>query len=799
MKKWKSPGREIREVWTKVPLKDRQGRVAALLGVGSTPVEEHQAKRMITHWLSLVQCFAHPIIELTPDGTIGSWNPAAEQMYGYTQQEALGRSAAMLAVQEERELLLDAVSRAGKGESVLDCECRHRTKDGAEVYVSLTLSPILGLWGRQTGISVVARDISSRKQVEESLRYSAEEPRLLLSAWETEIFIKDRDLRIQFANEAYARKRGMTPEQLLGLSDYDLFDAELAAKFQQEDRRAMEAGEPVTERSVAVGPLGTGQYEKEQIKVPLKDGSGNVTGVLGIVQWPEQQRLAEEVVAHWASLVRSSDDAVIGVALDGTILSWNQGAEQVYGYTEDDAVGHSIELLTLEDASERMEQALQQVAAGRSVRNYESEHRTKDGSSVHVAVTFSPVPDAEGEVSAVSIIARDITARKQAEQALQESEERFRLLAETAFDGISICEWDPAVGQRRLVYCNDRFVQMSGYSRQQLEQADDLNALIEPEDTEEEGRRIRDRLRRGLPARGRASWNRPDGRENVYEWSAIRVEVGGKHRLFGVDRDITEHERAERQLEQYADQLAELNAELERSNRELQDFTHTVSHDLQEPLRKIHTFGQFLVEDCGDQLPDGGLEHLRRMQDAAVRMKRLISHLLDLARVGSRGGEMVPVDSARVVAETVEMLSQAIEECDATVSIRGELPPVVADEVQLAQVLQNLISNALKFHSPQRQPRVEISAERDGQMVGFSVADNGIGMEERFLDKIFGVFQRLYPRDQYEGAGVGLALCRKIVTRHGGRIWADSVRGEGTTVHFKLPAVHGRVDDDGPR
>ncbi|MFO8007822.1 MAG: ATP-binding protein, partial [Candidatus Brocadiia bacterium] len=293
-----------------------------------------------------------------------------------------------------------------------------------------------------------------------------------------------------------------------------------------------------------------------------------------------------------------------------------------------------------------------------------------------------------------------------------------------------------------------------------------------------------------------SSWKRPDGRENVYEWSAIRVSVGGKNRLFGMDRDITDRERAERQLEQYADQLAELNAELERSNRELQDFTHTVSHDLQEPLRKIHTFGQFLAEDCGDDLPEEGLEHLRRMQDAAVRMKRLIRHLLDLARVGSHGGEMVPVDSSRVLAETVEVLSQAIEDSGATVEVQGELPPVVADEVQLAQIFQNLISNALKFRSPDREPHVEISAERDGQMAVFSVTDNGIGVEERFLEKIFGVFQRLYPRDRYEGAGVGLALCRKIVTRHGGKIWAESVHGEGTTIYFKLPAAHGRVEDN---
>ena len=264
---------------------------------------------------------------------------------------------------------------------------------------------------------------------------------------------------------------------------------------------------------------------------------------------------------------------------------------------------------------------------------------------------------------------------------------------------------------------------------------------------------------------------------------------GAVRHLVHVVHDITERKVAEERLHDYAKRLELLNADLERSNSDLQEFTHSVSHDLQEPLRKIHAFGQFLVEDCGEDIPDEGRKHLERIQDATVRMKRLIQHLLALARVGSRGAEIVPVDSRSVLEQAVDVLSERVAECDAQISMADGLPVVMADAVQLGQVFQNLIANALKFRSPDRRPRVTIEAEVAGGLATFSVRDNGIGIEERFLEKIFGVFQRLHLREEYDGAGVGLALCRKIVQRHGGRIWAESEAGEGSTFHFTLPSA----------
>ena len=207
---------------------------------------------------------------------------------------------------------------------------------------------------------------------------------------------------------------------------------------------------------------------------------------------------------------------------------------------------------------------------------------------------------------------------------------------------------------------------------------------------------------------------------------------------------------------------------------------------MQEPLRKIHSFGQFLVDDCGEHLPEQGHEHLRRMQDATVRMKQLIQHLISLARVGTRGGELIPVKPGPVMDNVLDTLSETVKESGAKVAVQDPLPVVKADAVQLGQVFQNLIGNALKFRSPERPLEVKVGAEVENGWATFSVSDNGIGIEEIYLDKIFGIFRRVHPQDRYEGAGVGLALCEKIIHRHGGRIWAESEAAKGSTFHFTL-------------
>jgi signal transduction histidine kinase len=240
--------------------------------------------------------------------------------------------------------------------------------------------------------------------------------------------------------------------------------------------------------------------------------------------------------------------------------------------------------------------------------------------------------------------------------------------------------------------------------------------------------------------------------------------------------------------------VEEARAGLQRTNAELEQFAYVASHDLQEPLRKVASFCQLLQKRYGGQLDERADEYIDFAVDGAKRMQQLISDLLDFSRVGRLSSEASPVDLAEVARVAVGDLGEALREADATVEI-GDLPTVLGDRSLLAALFQNLVANAAKFRHPDRAPRISLGAERAGDEWHLWCADNGIGIEPRFAERVFLVFQRLHGRDLYEGTGIGLALCRKIVEHHGGRIWVDAAVDEGTVVRWTLPARTDPGDD----
>jgi len=230
--------------------------------------------------------------------------------------------------------------------------------------------------------------------------------------------------------------------------------------------------------------------------------------------------------------------------------------------------------------------------------------------------------------------------------------------------------------------------------------------------------------------------------------------------------------------------------ELARSNAELEQFAYVASHDLQEPLRMVASFTQLLAKRYRTKLDADADEFIGFAVDGARRMQLLLNDLLAYSRVGTRGKLFEPTDCNEVLQEALANLTAAIEESDAAVNA-GPLPKVAGDEVQLLQLFQNLISNALKFHNPGQPPQIRISAQREGSNWVFTVRDNGIGIAPEHQDRIFLIFQRLHQRHEYPGTGIGLALCKKIVERHGGRLWVESAPGPGSTFYFTIPATAG--------
>ncbi len=363
---------------------------------------------------------------------------------------------------------------------------------------------------------------------------------------------------------------------------------------------------------------------------------------------------------------------------------------------------------------------------------------------------------------------REVLERSRVETALRHSEEKYRTILETIREGYF--EVDQA---GRLAFFNPSFAQFVGYPPDRLQQVDPRSFTDQENATilQEAFQRLR---MTGEPIEPLGfEIIRADGARRFVEASMIPIRdgrgaiVGAR----GMARDITERRLAER--------------ELARSHAELQQFAYVASHDLQEPLRMVAGYTRLLARRYLGKLDDEADEFIQFIVDGVTRMQALINDLLQYSRIESHGTSFEPVPSATALEWALSNLEAAIKESGATVEA-SHLPTVNADPTQLGQLFQNLIGNGIKFRE-ERPPEVRVEARHNGREWVFSVSDNGIGIEPQYRERVFEIFQRLHTQEHYDGTGIGLAICRRIVERHGGRIWVESAPGLGSSFHFTIP------------
>jgi PAS domain S-box-containing protein len=364
--------------------------------------------------------------------------------------------------------------------------------------------------------------------------------------------------------------------------------------------------------------------------------------------------------------------------------------------------------------------------------------------------------------------------RKQAEEALRESEDRYRDLVECS--QYLICTHDL---QGQILSVNQEGARLLGYNKTDLV-GKNIRDLIGSKFGDEFVSYL-DTIQKYRVAKGLTQIRTAAGEYRIWEYhNTLRTEGVASPVVRAIAHDVTERKGVERALREKTEDLA-------RSNEDLEQFAYVASHDLQEPLRTVTSYVQLLAKRYKGKLDADADEFIGFAVDGAVRMWNLVNDLLTYSRVGMRNNEFEPTDSEVALAQSVSDLKVAIEENGALVT-HDPLPTVMADRPQLGQLFGNLIGNAIKFRGSE-PPRIHISASRTGNGWTFSVRDNGIGIAPEYAERIFVIFQRLHHREEYAGTGIGLAVCKKIVERHGGRIWVKSEVGKGATFYFILPVV----------
>lgn len=404
-------------------------------------------------------------------------------------------------------------------------------------------------------------------------------------------------------------------------------------------------------------------------------------------------------------------------------------------------------------------------------------------------------------IVAASMILRDIAARRRAEEALAGEHNLLSSIMDTMPNHVFLKD-----AKGRFILNNAAHRRYLGLSPQESIEGRTVADFFPESVAEKILEDDRGVIESGEPILNREQLISREGREDWLETSKVplRDTDGRILGLVGISSDISQRKAAEEQLVRFA-------AQLERSNAELANFASVASHDLQEPLRKIQAFGDRLKVKCSEQLGEQGRDYLSRMQNAAERMQVLIQDLLKLSRVTSRAQPFESCDLNQILVGVLTDLEVAIENQQAVVAV-SPLPTIDCDPLQLRQLFQNLISNALKFHTPDAKPLVEITCRTfdaaDNALPGakagepvceITVRDHGIGFEQKFADQIFVVFQRLHNRTEYEGTGIGLAVCRKITDRHGGRIVAHSSPGDGATFIVTLPVKQPSAETHEPK
>jgi PAS domain S-box-containing protein len=502
----------------------------------------------------------------------------------------------------------------------------------------------------------------------------------------------------------------------------------------------------------------------------------------------------ERNVEFYRLLVDSVRDyALYMVDAKGRVLTWNTGAQLIEGYTAEEAIGKRLdELFPTDLPPARLREILATAERDGRIAT-ETWRMRRDGSKYWADVVLTAIRDQHGTLRGFARVARDLTERRQTMEAIRRSELRTRAIIETALDAVVLMDANGTVHE-----WNAAAEKMFGYEREQAlgKQMSELiiPPYLRPAHQMGMARYLSEGTANILGQRYETFAQRADGTEFQVELAVAEIPTDGTRMFAGYISDITERKRAEEELKRFSQELeqrvAKRTEQLEAANKELEAFSYSVSHDLRAPLRHINGFVELLQSSAGELLQKGDRELLDTIADSARHMGKLIDDLLSFSRMGRAELRFVPVKLENLVQEALRELRHEIHGRDVKLDVKP-LPTVEGDPVMLRQVFINLLSNALKYSRDRKPARVEIFAQEGPEEHVIAVRDNGVGFDAAYAHKLFGVFQRLHSPQEFEGTGIGLAIVRRVVARHDGRVWAEGEVDKGATFFFALPFCAG--------
>jgi PAS domain S-box-containing protein len=760
----------------------REGeRITGICITGKNITENKAAAETIERnekrFRGMVENSGESISILSSDGDPKYVSPSVSKILGYSDQEALHKNLFSFVHSED----LPKVKRmwekvlANPGQTFYGNICRVLHSSGSWRWVDSTLTnmlhdPVI------SGIVNNFRDITRTINAERMLRVSEESYRYLFYNNPFPMWIYDpHSLRFVEVNNAAMEKYGYTRDEFLNLTLLDVRNCEDAEKLA--DAVNNRIGKAYNNGGVWKHKKKNGESMDVEISSHKIEYEGNNAVLVLINDVTEKNKAATLLLKTYnekRNILESITDGFFTVDKNWNVTYWNKEAERILKMPRENILGKDL---------------WEVYAMAKPLKFYsESSHALKEQVNVSFEEFFPPLglwtdvsayPTEDG----LAVYFKDITEKKLIQESIRITKERYEMVARATNE--ALYEWDIV---ENVNYWSEGFETLFGHSRSEEKMpTESWTENLHPEEKEGLFAAAQEAFRNKKTSLSREMRFRcADGTyKTVFDKLAILYSPNGRPlKMVGAMQDISDRKKSELAIRELNKQLNKRAEELARSNEELERFAYVASHDLQEPLRMVSSFLQLLQKKYDTQLDEKANQYIEFAVDGAERMKRLILDLLEYSRVGSNKEQNADLNMNDIISVILKDFDTEREKSGAIVTV-SSLPTIRANKTQIMQLFQNLVSNAFKYNTAE-VPEIMISVEDKGNRWQFHIKDNGIGIDERFKEKVFVIFQRLHNKNQFSGTGIGLAICKKIVERHGGDIWVQSEPGCGSTFYFTI-------------